>query len=801
MREIISANNLKGAVTRASSTWETRFLADDSEVRRLDDAPTAFPFLIFFERGSVPDSDVLPVRTVLLEESVDPATCMEGVQQDRQQEREDRQKDRQCLLRERARGQKREGRQQDRQCRQQRKAFSKEVAIVKGRQLNRKQDRQGRQQDKQRKSREQDRQDRQRDRQDRHQRDERHLSRDQTGADPRVGRAWDTSGGSSNRDGTRKDDHNDRDDPMQRYRENRSLRRRRVNEVSRKWSQNAERILPQPCRLCQLAFPSREKWLDHVKEEHGGLQRYRNALFSLLALKPYVVSGQEWRLIIANFSEFLARSATDWEGFSPEMEEQLEKPEGLHREKRWEPRGRAACVFCARKQWIEDLHKVHLAGPQCFMKNRWAVANLLSVERYANRWPLIPYAELDASAVNLVIDDEGGATKRALLHKRRIETKHLTGTAPSNVCADCFDAFSADNPWLCKYCLANDMWLGRWAPIFRNANVTHQMLMALARIVTTKIVLRPEGRASQAAGAENRWDFLFHQAGMIGSAILFPNADCGDAMRQYPPESMGESFAVSFVATPSMTVEVDDQDPALTTLRGEGLNAPGARAQLYARRTVSKIAKLQLNRREFDDQAALLKETNVVYREADYREDLVAKWVPDKENPAVPNIILDKVVAVPLEGDAGTVISSGPADATAAGDAERLDADVEASRQARYISAFETHVEDLNEAQTSGTLEVVSLINQLEQLEQTAQRSVAAETETVLESGATLPDEAGRERILALCQDSMSRVCSWIFHHHPPPPSPGRFASWKYVVARRKDYLRWTIHSPAATSD
>ena len=776
MREIISANNLKGAVTRASSTWETRFLADDSKVRRLDDAPTAFPFIIFFERGTVPDSDVLPVRTVLLEESVDPAACMEGVQhvqqdsEGEQQKKVHRQQEKVDRVRERARAQTRVDRQQDRQCRQQRRAFSQEEAIVKGRQLNRKQERQGRQQAKQRQTREQDRQDRQRDRHDRHQRDERHLSRDQRGADPRVGRAWDTSGGSSNRDGTRKDDHNDRDDPMQRFRENRFLRRRRRNEVCRIWSPNAERILPQPCRLCQLAFPSREKWLDHVKEEHGGLQRYRNALFSLLALKPYVVSGQEWRLIIANFSEFLARSATDWEGFSPEMEEQLEKPEGLHREKRWEPRGRAACVFCARKQWIEDLHKVHLAGPHCFMKNRWAVANLLSVERYAKRWPLIPYAELDASAVDLVTDDEGGARKRVLLHKRRIETKHLTGTAPSNVCADCFDAFSADNPWLCKYCLANDMWLGRWAPIFRNANVTHQMLMALARIVTTKIVLRPEGRASQAAGAENRWDFLFHQAGMIGSAILFPNADCGDAMRQYPPESMGESFAVSFVATPSMTVEADDQDPALTTLRGEGLNATDARAQLYARRTVSKIAKLQLNRREFDDQAALLKETNVVYREAEYREDLVAKWVPDKENPAVPNIILDKVVAVPLEGDAGTVISSGPADATAAGDAERLDADVEASRQARYISAFETHVEDLNEAKTSGTLEVVSLINQLEQLEQTAQRSVAAETETVLESGATLPDEAGRERILALCQDSMSRVCSWIFHHHPPTP-------------------------------
>ena len=318
------------------------------------------------------------------------------------------------------------------------------------------------------------------------------------------------------------------------------------------------------------------------------------------------------------------------------------------------------------------------------------------------------------------------------------------------------------------------------------------MLLALARIVTTKIVLRPEGRASQAADAENKWDFLFHQAGMIGSAIVFAKADCGDAMRQYPPESLGESFAVSFVTTPSMTAEADDQDPALATLREEGLNAPAARAQSCARKTVSKIAKLRLDRREFDDQAAQLKRTNVVYRDAEYREDLVAAWVPDRESPAVPNIILDKVVAVPIEGDAGTVISSGPADATAAGDAERLDADVEASRQARYISAFETHVGDLNEAKTSGTLEVVALINQLEQLEQTAQRSVAAEAETALESGATLPDEAGRERILALCQDFGSRVRSWVSHTLPLDSLlPGN------IWFSRKDNLCWTIHPPA----
>ena len=155
----------------------------------------------------------------------------------------------------------------------------------------------------------------------------------------------------------------------------------------------------------------------------------------------------------------------DWEGFTPLMEERLTQPEGLKPEDRWQPRGRAACVFCARRQWTEDLYEVHLAGLQCFMQDRLAVADLLSVDRYAKRWPLIPHAELAASAVAFVIDDDGGVTRQALLHKRRIRPEQLVGTEAVKVRADCHEAFSADKPWLSKYCLANDMWLGRWAPL------------------------------------------------------------------------------------------------------------------------------------------------------------------------------------------------------------------------------------------------------------------------------------------------------------------------------------------------
>ena len=77
----------------------------------------------------------------------------------------------------------------------------------------------------------------------------------------------------------------------------------------------------------------------------------------------------------------------------------------------------------------------------------------------------------------------------------------------------------------------------------------------------------------------------------------------------------------------------------------------------------------------------------------------------------VPAPIVESVVAVPCGEDPGRVVASGPADATASGDAERQDAEVEAARQARYISAFEEQVQDLNGQEQDGVLEVVALIN------------------------------------------------------------------------------------------
>ena len=75
---------------------------------------------------------------------------------------------------------------------------------------------------------------------------------------------------------------------------------------------------------------------------------------------------------------------------------------------------------------------------------------------------------------------------------------------------------------------------------------------------------------------------------------------------------------------------------------------------------------------------------------------------------------------------------------------------MQACQEARFISAFSP--EDIPGAKTSaGALEVSALMQQLQDLTTTAQRSVAKEMEHAIESGAALLDEAGRDRVLEMC--------------------------------------------------
>ena len=185
-----------------------------------------------------------------------------------------------------------------------------------------------------------------------------------------------------------------------------------------------------------------------VDDEHGGVQRYRNALFSSLSLKPYVVKGEEWRAIVANCAEFYARSAVEWEKPTARMRELAQTPAGLPAGERWAPRARCVCVFGSRLHWYEELSWEFLAGDRCFMKSPGSVAKLLSWAVHHEQLPDIPAEELRASAVRLRIGSND-TSQFVLVHKRRVSEAQASGERPALVCEDCMDAFAPRQPCGC----------------------------------------------------------------------------------------------------------------------------------------------------------------------------------------------------------------------------------------------------------------------------------------------------------------------------------------------------------------
>ena len=160
-----------------------------------------------------------------------------------------------------------------------------------------------------------------------------------------------------------------------------------------------------------------------------------------------------------------------------------------------ERRAFKACVCCAMLHWSENLHSEYLVGSQCSIRDRAKFAESLSAEWYHQRWPLIPREELMASAIDFphLTDDGCETTTKVLLHKRRVPPEALAGAKPINACADCRFALWARSPSTPKLALVNDLWLGRHPPLLRDANLAHQLLLALGRVVSTKLYLSSKG--------------------------------------------------------------------------------------------------------------------------------------------------------------------------------------------------------------------------------------------------------------------------------------------------------------------
>ena len=418
---------------------------------------------------------------------------------------------------------------------------------------------------------------------------------------------------SCNTSGLREDSWADEDNPFLRFQANQQLHRRCEKEELRMWPQEAVAMARQPCLLCSEDFDDRAAWLEHVNSDHGGLQRYRNAMLALQSLSPHVVVGSEVRHYVSNYATFLRSSSMDWE-----LPLQRLKHVGLEDSHDFPRRVRRGCVFCARSFWLEELLDVFLAGAFCFMSNAAAVWELLAVERYKKRWPKIPAAELEASSVDVGTD---GHRCLVLLHKRRVSAAAVRGEESVGICHDCHRAFSSKKPRLCRFALANDLWLGRMDPLFVDANMTHEMCLALARTVATKVVLRAGGTSV----APNQWDCQYRQTGYVGSAVLFHNGDAKHALQSLPPDRLNDALAITFCTD----LPREDHD--------------------HGREAVSKIVQLRLHRDKFLKQADALRTTNIVYATAVAKIDAeqLTLWLGDEEE-AVPRAVLDCVVTVPV---------------------------------------------------------------------------------------------------------------------------------------------------------
>ena len=322
----------------------------------------------------------------------------------------------------------------------------------------------------------------------------------------------------------------------------------------------------------------------------------------------------------------------------------------------------------------------------------------------------------------------------ALLLKRRVPEAARRGSEPVPVCDDCFDAFSPLRPWLCKYALPNDLWWGRLDPFFQAANLVHELCLALARAVAMKIVLRPGGNTGVAPTASSdtrKWDFLFHQSGYVGSAVLFHNGDAKEAIGALPPQKLNDAFAI--------TICRDLPAESCTQEQGKDM--------------VSKIADLKLDRPLYERQHASLQKTNPVYQAGpQLDQEVLTRWCPDPAVSVVPPPVLERVVTVHMQGGVGSIVQQGPAESTEQAEAARNDADAYSSAENRYISALEPEVHDFN-TESEGTQEVVALLEQLRELENAAARSVATEMESAAQEESTLIDHLGRKRILALCDE------------------------------------------------
>ncbi|CAE7805362.1 unnamed protein product, partial [Symbiodinium sp. CCMP2592] len=287
-------------------------------------------------------------------------------------------------------------------------------------------------------------------------------------------------------------------------------------------------------------------------------------------------------------------------------------------------------------------------------------------------------------------------------------------------------------PWLCKYALANDLWLGRPEPTGlgiskdryrvesdRSAGnvqdlvggrvVDDSLWVDAAAVEVTQVVLRSGGAVDKADLSP--WMHAFHQSSFIGSTVCFHNGDVKYAVESLPPARLNDALAVTFC--------VDATSADVSQERGV--------------EAVRRVKAVELDAALFRKQVELLQESNPVYKEGvqEINRGLLTQWLGESLVPLV----------------------WWPADATVLQQEAREDQELQRAVEEQGVLAMEPEVEDFNGGKNNVARLVTTLLTKLEELQHAGNRAIALEMEGWVDWQETGLDHLGRARILKLCEE------------------------------------------------
>jgi hypothetical protein len=330
---------------------------------------------------------------------------------------------------------------------------------------------------------------------------------------------------------------------------------------------------PLVCQLCDADFLYDADFAAHQHREHSGEQEYRKRVLYLMELGGCrAITAQEKRIMVGNFAHFqqFSRPGAKGNTFSRSAEV---------------PRCETACAVCQQKDWIEYRHKVNLFGTPpatvaramdddaadapgdasvaheqygasqpalvkrgdvYFIQSPDLVQDLLDVERYAKRWPLIPLEELHASS----IQHPSNSQWRWLLHVRCVPIAGASQPPDARppcagigdedgivfACWDCLSDLAATKPKMPLNACANDNWVGRERTYVREASQATKMLASLGRCCWKQVRL---GR---------RGDPAVQEKALTGNTIFFaqPTADVPSMELPPPSDALVDTLNVIF---------------------------------------------------------------------------------------------------------------------------------------------------------------------------------------------------------------------------------------------------------------